>query len=138
VTGVLPDNLSGYQIRCLGAVEGSGATGYGGFFCNNGQWYIDNLIGLGSKGVIVGKQVAAGTLPFSSSDSYDISLAFGSGTGKLTITLAQGSASPFTQSFPAGQFTPATVGYGMQSVENYQTIGGPIGVTIGGFTYTAG
>jgi hypothetical protein len=62
--------------------------------------------------------------------SYDTSLTFGAGTGKLTITFTQGSASPLSQSFSTGQFTPAVVGYAASSDYDDITIG-----TLGGFVY---
>jgi hypothetical protein len=46
----------------------------------------------------------------------------------------QGSASPLTQSFSTGQFTPTAVGYAMESDDTTYTND----VTIGGLTYTTG
>jgi serine/threonine protein kinase len=139
ISGSLPDSAGGYHPRCFGAAEGSATTGYLGLLCNSGQWVIDSIVGLGSHGVIVGKQVASGSVPFTASTPYNVSLAFSSGTGKLTITLTQGSASPLVQSFTAGQFTPVAVGYGLNWVDNNLPINpSDFYPTINGLIYTVG
>lgn len=81
--------------------------------------------------MVVGKQLATGSYPYSSSTTYDISLAFGSGTGKLAVTFSQGSASPLSETFSTGQFTPNAVGYALNS----QYGNGSSTATIDGFTY---
>ena len=115
--------------QCLGPAEGSSAAGYVALLCGDGTWSIDSVSGLGTDSPVVGKQVAAGTFPYDNSKSYDVSLTFGSGTGKLTITYTQGSASPLVQSFRTGQFTPTVVGYAANATDGY-AIG-----TLGGFVY---
>jgi len=131
--GEIPGDGYDGDTYCLGPAEGSATSAYIGLICNDGQWYIDSVAGLGTSSPVVGKQLAAGSFPFDSSTSYDISLAFGSGTGKLTITFTQGSASPLTQSFSTGQFAPVAVGYALNN-----TAGGGSGSQIGGFTYAVG
>jgi serine/threonine kinase PknH len=118
--------------ECLGPAEGNSSAGYVALLCNDGTWSIDNVTGLGTDGPVVGKQVATGTFPYDNSKSYDMSLTFGSGTGKLTITFTQGSASPLVQSFRTGQFTPTVVGYAANASYNGDTIG-----DISGFVYKA-
>jgi serine/threonine protein kinase len=130
VSGVVGNGGARY---CLGAAEGNTASGYIGEVCASGDWYIYSVVGLGTGGPVVGKQLATGTYPYNYSTSYDISLTFGSGTGKLTITFTQGSANPLTQSFSTGQFTPTAVGYA--ETAGYQ---GDQPATIAGFTYAAG
>jgi hypothetical protein len=119
------------DLDCLGPAEGSTSGGYIGLLCNNGQWYIDSVVNLGTSSVVVGKQLATGSYPYSSSTTYDISLAFGSGTGKLAVTFSQGSASPLSETFSTGQFTPDAVGYALNS----QYGDGSSTATIDGFTY---
>jgi hypothetical protein len=134
VTGQV--NYSGIRY-CLGPAEGNGTAGYAALLCNNGQWYINSVVGLGSHSPVVGKQLATGAFPFAQSTEYDISLAFASGTGKLSVTFTQGSASPVTQSFSTGPFTPTAVGYALDY--DVSAGNGPYGIaTLGGFTYTTG
>ena len=137
VTGVIPGDGYDYDTYCLGPAEGSATSGYIGLICDDGQWYIDSVTGLGTSSPVVGKQLATGTFPFDSSTSYDISLTFGSGTGKLTITFTQGSASPLTRSFSTGQLTPVAVGYALSNTNTVDG-GGGSGSQIDGFTYAAG
>jgi hypothetical protein len=120
------------DLDCLGSAEGSSTGGYIGLLCNNGQWYINSVVNLGTKGVVVGKQLDTGSYPYSSSTTYDISLTFGSGTGKLGVTFSQGSASPLSVSFSTGQFTPDAVGYALNNVYG----NGSSAATISGFTYS--
>jgi hypothetical protein len=75
--------------------------------------YINSVVNLGTNGVVVGKQLAAGSYPYSSDTTYDISLTFTSGTAKLGVTFSQGSASPLTESFSTGQLTLNAVGYAL-------------------------
>jgi hypothetical protein len=131
VTGVVG---SSYQNWCLGPAEGSTSTGYIALLCTNGQWYIDSVAGLGTSSPVVGKQLATGSYPYDHAASYSVSLTFGSGTGKLTVTFTQGSASPLTQSFSTGQFTPAAVGY---TLSNNGGNGGSA-PSLGGFQYATG
>jgi hypothetical protein len=119
------------NLDCMGPAEGSASGGYIGLLCNNGQWYIDSVVNLGTSSVVVGKQLATGSYPYSSSTTYDISLTFGSGTGKLGVTFSQGSASPLSEAFNSGQFTPDAVGYALNTDGNNNGIG-----TIAGFTYS--
>jgi hypothetical protein len=119
------------NLDCMGPAEGSTSGGYIGLLCNNGQWYIDSVVNLGTSSVVVGKQLATGSYPYSSSTTYDISLTFGSGTGKFGVTFSQGSASPLSEAFSSGQFTPDAVGYAMNTDGNNNGIG-----TIAGFTYS--
>jgi hypothetical protein len=97
---------------------------------NNRQWYIDSVVNLGTSSAVVGEQLATGSYPYSSSTTYDISLTFGSGTGKLGVTFSQGSARPLSETFSTGQFTPDAVGY---ASNNDSGDGGS--ATIDGFTY---
>jgi eukaryotic-like serine/threonine-protein kinase len=117
-------------MLCLGAAEGNASSGYLGLVCNNGQWYVNSVVGLGTSGVVVGKQLETGTFPFNQATTYDISLSFGSGTGKLGVTFTQGSASPIAQTFSTGDFTPTAVGYAMNAG------GGGDQNTVAGFTYS--
>jgi hypothetical protein len=138
VSGSLPGG-AGYHNRCLGAAEGGASTGYIGFLCNSGQWYIKTFTGIGSNGVIVGKQLATGSLPFTGGTSYDVSLSFSSGSAKLSITLTSGSASPLVQTFSTGSFSPATVGYALFSSDPTLPINpSDFYSTVSGFIYTAG
>jgi hypothetical protein len=138
VSGVLPDSASGYHSRCLGAAEGAGATGYFGYLCNNGQWYVKNVIGLGENGVIVSKTVASGSFPFTAGTSYDVALKFASGTATLTISLTAGSNSPLVQTFSTGAFTPTVVGFGFETADgNIAINASDFYPTIGGYVYTA-
>jgi serine/threonine protein kinase len=132
LTGEIPGDAFN-DTWCLGSAEGGATSGYIGLICNDGNWYIDSVTGLGTSSPVVGRQVDTGSFPFDGSTSYDISLAFRSGTGKLTITFTQGSASPLTQSFPTGQFTPVAVGYVLNGTGNDES-----GAQIGGFTYEDG
>ena len=118
-------------LDCLGPAEGSTAGGYIGLLCNNGQWYIDSVVNLGTTGVVLGKQLATGSYPYSSDTTYDISLTFASGAGKLGVTFSQGSASPLTENFSTGSFTPNAVGYALNSNSS-----GYGAATIAGFTYS--
>ena len=127
ISGTVPS----YDVlMCLGAAEGGATSGYIGLLCNNGQWYINSVVNLGTSSAVVGKQLATGSYPYSSSTTYDISLTFGSGTGKLGVTFSQGSASPLSETFSTGQFTPDAVGY---ALNNDSGDGGS--ATIDGFTY---
>jgi hypothetical protein len=117
-------------LQCLGPAEGSAAGGYAGLLCNNGQWYIDSVANLGTSSVVVGKQLATGSYPYNSATTYDISLTFGPDGGKLGVTFTQGSASPLSEPFSTGQFTPDAVGYALNNV--YSNDAG----TIAGFTYS--
>ena len=119
------------DLDCLGAAEGSTAGGYIGLLCNNGQWYINSVVNLGTKGVVVGKQLSTGSYPYSSSTTYDISLTFGPDGGKMGVTFSQGSASPLSEAFSTGSFTPNAVGYALNSVYG----NGSSTATIDGFTY---
>ena len=65
------------------------------------------------------------------STTYDISLTFGSGTGKLGVTFSQGSASPLSETFSTGQFTPDAVGYALNGTYG----NGTSAATIAGFAY---
>ena len=136
VTGVIPGNAY-RDTWCLGAAEGSATSGYIGLICDNGQWYIDSVADLGTSSPVVGKQLDTGAFPFDSSTSYDISLAFGSGTGALTVTFTHGSASPLTQSFSTGQFTPVAVGYALNNADGKADGYAQSGSQIGGFRYAA-
>jgi serine/threonine protein kinase len=131
-TVTVSGQVGNYQGMCLGAAEGNATTGYVGLLCSNGQWQINSVVGLGTTGAVVGKQLATGFYPYNSSTVYDISLTFGSGTGKFGVTFTQGSASPVTQTFSAGQFTPDAVGYAMNSTGENQA------ETLTGFTYQVG
>ena len=119
--------------QCLGPAEGSSTGGYIGLLCNNGQWYIDAVDNLGTDSAVVGKQLATGSFPFNSSTTYVISLTFGSGTGKLGVTFSQGSASPLSETFSTGQFTPDAVGYALNDPYDNNAP-----ATIAGFTYEVG
>ncbi len=119
--------------QCLGPAEGSSTGGYIGLLCNNGQWYIDAVDNLGTNSAVVGKQLATGSFPFNSSTTYVISLTFGSGTGKLGVTFSQGSASPLSETFSTGQFTPNAVGYALNDPYDNNAP-----ATIAGFTYEVG
>jgi len=116
--------------ECLGPAEGSATGGYIALLCDNGQWYIDSVASLGTSSAVVSKQLATGSYPYNSATTYDISLTFGSGTGKLGVTFSQGSASPLSEPFSTGQFTPNAVGYALNSG------GGDISSTVDGFLYT--
>jgi hypothetical protein len=116
--------------ECLGPAEGSATTGYIALLCDNGQWYINNVASLGTSSVVVGKQLATGSYPYNASTTYDISLTFGSGTGKLGVTFSEGSASPLSETFSTGQFTPDAVGYALNA--NYSGNSS----TVDGFLYT--
>jgi hypothetical protein len=115
---------------CLGAAEGSATSGYIGLVCDNGQWYINDVNDLGTSGAVVGKQLATGSFPYSQSTTYVISLAFGPGTGKMTVNFSQGSASPLSEPFNTGSFIPNAVGYALQGA------GANEADTIAGFLYT--
>jgi serine/threonine protein kinase len=130
VSGEISDNG---QPQCLGPAEGGSTGGYIGLLCNNGQWYIDAVANLGNNSVVVGKQLATGSYPYNSSTTYVISLTFGSGSGKLGVTFSQGSASPLSEAFSTGQFTPDAVGY---ALNNPYDNNAP--ATIAGFTYQVG
>jgi hypothetical protein len=119
--------------QCLGPAEGSSSGGYIGLLCNNGQWYIDAVDNLGTDSAVVGKQLATGSFPFNSSTTYVISLTFGSGSGKLGVTFSQGSASPLSETFSTGQFTPNAVGYALNDPYDNNAP-----ATIAGFTYEVG
>jgi hypothetical protein len=116
--------------ECLGPAEGSATTGYIALLCDNGQWYINDVASLGTSSVVVGKQLATGSYPYNASTTYDISLTFGSGTGKLGVTFSEGSASPLSETFSTGQFTPDAVGYALNA--NYSGNSS----TVDGFLYT--
>ena len=124
-TGALAGSTGGNE--CMGVAEGTTAIGYFGYLCDNGTWFIKNLIGLGTSGVVAGKQVATGSFPYTASASYDVSLRFQSGKATLTISLAQGAVNSITQTFSTGQFTPTAVGYGFvldQDYGDYPTVSG--------------
>ena len=127
-SGLVSDDRQQY---CFGPAEGNTTTGYIAEVCESGNWYIDSVAGLGTNSPVVGKQLATGTYPYDASTSYDVSLTFGAGTGKLIVTFTQGSANPLTQSFSTGQFTPTAGGYVLTA--GYQ---GDEPATIAGFTYT--
>jgi hypothetical protein len=131
-TVTVSGQISGYldATECLGPAEGSATSGYIALLCANGQWYIDSVASLGTSSAVVGKQLATGSYPYSQSTTYDISLTFGSGTGKLGVTFSQGSASPLSETFSTGQFTPDAVGYALNSS------GGNMSSTVDGFLYT--
>jgi len=131
-TVTVSGQISGYldATECLGPAEGSATGGYIALLCANGQWYINSVASLGTSSVVVGKQLATGSYPYSQSTTYDISLTFGSGTGKLGVTFSQGSASPLSETFSTGQFTPDAVGYALNSS------GGNMSSTVDGFLYT--
>jgi Protein kinase domain len=118
-------------IDCLGPAEGSATGGFIGLLCNNGQWYINSVVNLGTKGVVVGKQLATGSYPYSSSTTYDISLTFGPDGGKMGVTFSQGSASPLSETFSTGPITPDAVGYALSNSDG----NGDGTATIAGFTY---
>jgi hypothetical protein len=118
------------STECLGPAEGSSTGGYIALLCDNGQWYINSVASLGTSSVVVGKQLATGSYPYNASTTYDISLTFGSGTGKLGVTFSEGSASPLSETFSTGQFTPDAVGYALNSA------GGGLASTVDGFLYT--
>jgi hypothetical protein len=65
----------------------------------------------------------------SNSTTYDISLTYGAGTGKLGVTFSQGCASRLSETFSTGQFTPDAGGYALNSTY------GSSSATIGGLTY---
>jgi hypothetical protein len=115
--------------NCLGTAEGSASSGYVALLCDNGQWYINSVESLGTSSAVGGKQLATGSYPCSQSTVYDISLTFGSGTGKLGVTFSQGSASPLSETFSTGAFTPDAVGYALQT-------SGSESSTVDGFIYT--
>lgn len=129
ISGQISNN---YSMLCLGAAEGNATIGYVGLLCDDGQWYINSVVGLGTTGAVVGRQLATGSYPYNSSTVYDISLTFGSGAGKFGVTFTQGSASPISQTFSTGQFTPDVVGYALHSS------GGQLGEAVAGFTYQVG
>jgi hypothetical protein len=122
--------VNGDSTQCLGPAEGSTSGGYIGLLCNNGQWYIDAVANLGTSSAVVSKQLATGSFPFNYSTTYDISLTFGSGTGKLGVTFSQGSASPLSETFSTGQFTPNAVGYALNDPYSNNAA-----ATIAGFLY---
>jgi len=128
-TGALPGSTDGNE--CMGVSEGNTGIGYYGYLCDDGTWYIKDLIGLGTTGVIVGKQVATGSFPYTAQASYDVTLKFASGKGTLTISLAQGAVSSITQTFSTGQFAPTAVGYGFFIGQGY----GGYTPTVSGFAY---
>jgi hypothetical protein len=99
--------------ECLGPAEGSTTGGYIALLCDNGQWYINSVASLGTASAVVGKQLATGSYPYNPDTTYDISLSFGSGTGKMGVTFSQGSASPLSESFSTGDFAPNAVGYAL-------------------------
>jgi hypothetical protein len=127
VSGTIGNGAS----QCLGSAEGSASGGYIGLLCSDGQWYIDAVTNLGTNSAVVGKQLATGSYPYNSSTTYVISLTFGSGTGKLGATFSQGSASPLSEPFSTGQFTPDAVGY---ATNNAYSSNAP--AAIAGFSYT--
>jgi Protein kinase domain len=130
-TVTVSGQVGGYNgTNCLGPAEGNTSSGYIALLCDNGQWYIDSVASLGTSSAVVGKQLATGSYPYSQSTTYDISLTFGSGTGKLGVTFSQGSASPLSETFSTGAFTPDSVGYALN------TGGGNESSTIDGFVYT--
>lgn len=121
-------------LNCLGLAEGSTTHGYITLLCNNGHWYVNSVANLGTTSVTVGKQLATGSYPYDRSATYDISLTFGPGTGKLKATFPQGTANPLSEAFSAAHFTPTAVGYALNSQDgNGNSI-----ATIGRFTYTVG
>ena len=134
VTGTIPHYAGISGTGCLGPAEGSATSGYIAFLCNNGQWYIDSVTGLGGKDPVVGGQLATGPYPYSYTASYAISLTFRAGTGNLSVTL-QGGGGPLTQTFSTGPFTPAAIGYALESSNSdgspYDQI-----ATLSGFVYT--
>jgi tRNA A-37 threonylcarbamoyl transferase component Bud32 len=138
IPAMSPDNtvtvsgtIGNGSSQCLGSAEGSASGGYIGLLCGSGQWYIDAVTNLGTNSVVVGKQLATGSYPYNSSTTYVISLTFGSGTGKLGVTFSQGSASPLSETFSTGQFTPNAVGY---ATNNDYSDDAP--AAIAGFSYT--
>jgi hypothetical protein len=128
-TGALPASTQGNE--CMGVAEGNTAIGYYGYLCDDGTWYVKDLIGLGTTGVIVGKQVATGSFPYTAQASYDVTFKFAGGKGTLSISLAQGAVNSIAQSFSTGQFTPTAVGYGFYIGQGYS--GYP--ATVSGFAY---
>jgi hypothetical protein len=132
-TVTVSGEISSGGPQCLGPAEGSSTGGFIGLLCSNGQWYIDAVANLGTDSVVVGKQLATGSYPYDSNTTYVISLTFGSGTGKLGVTFSQGSASPLSETFSTGQFTPDAVGYAMDEVWQSNAP-----ATIAGFTYQVG
>jgi hypothetical protein len=128
-TGALPASTQGNE--CMGVAEGNTGIGYYGYLCDDGTWYVKDLIGLGTTGVIVGKQVATGSFPYTAQASYDVTFKFAAGKGTLTISLAQGAVNSISQSFSTGQFTPTAVGYGFYIGQGYS--GYP--ATVSGFAY---
>jgi eukaryotic-like serine/threonine-protein kinase len=116
--------------ECLGPAEGSSTSGYIALLCDNGQWYINSVASLGTGSAVVGKQLATGSYPYNASTTYDISLTFGSGTGKLGVTFSEGSASPLSETFSTGQFTPDAVGYALNGSSSGNSS------TVDGFLYT--
>ena len=108
-----------------------------------GYSFVDDMVGrgcvvvavdnLGTNSAVVGKQLATGSFPFNSSTTYVISLTFGSGSGKLGVTFSQGSASPLSETFSTGQFTPDAVGYALNDPYDNNAP-----ATIAGFTYEVG
>lgn len=130
VTGTIDAD---YGDSCLGVAEGNATSGYVGVICAGGEWFVKNVDGLGAASAGVGSQLRTGIVTFNPSDSYIVSLTFGSGTGTLTITSStQGSAAPVAQSFTTGQFTPTAVGYTIGNDTNTSS------ETVGNFRYTAG
>ena len=121
-------------MDCLGPAEGGAAGGFIGLLCNNGQWYINSVVNLGTKGVVIGKQLATGSYPYSSSTTYDVSLTFGPGGGKMGVTFSQGSASPLSETFSTEPITPNAVGYALSNSDG----NGDGTATIAGFTYQVG
>jgi serine/threonine protein kinase len=132
----LPGN-GGYQNWCMGVTEGSAAAGYFAYMCNTGTWSIKSVIGLGTNGVILGKELASGTLPFTGGTSYDLSLAFKPGSATMTIALTQGGGSPLEQTVKTAVFTPTAVGYGFEN-DNPTIPINPSYPAVGGFVYTVG
>lgn len=135
LTASLP-GTGGYQNWCAGVVEGSAATGYLADICNGGKWSIMSATGLGSHGVIVGKELASGSFPFTGGTSYDVALAFKHGSATLTISVAQGSGSPLQQSITTADFTPTAVGYAFANSDPTLPIN-PSYPAVGGFIYHA-
>jgi hypothetical protein len=115
--------------ECLGPAEGSTTDGYIALLCDNGQWYINSVASLGTASAVVGKQLATGSYPYNPDTTYDISLSFGSGTGKMGVTFSQGSASPLSESFSTGDFAPNAVGYALNSSGTDESS------TVAGFLY---
>jgi hypothetical protein len=128
-TGALPGSTEGNE--CMGVAEGNTGIGYFVYLCDDGTWYVKDLIGLGTTGVIVGKQVATGSFPYTAQASYDVTLKFASGKGTLTISLAQGAVNSISQNFSTGQFTPTAVGYGFYIGQGYSGYA----PTVSGFAY---